>query len=335
MIDMSLPPRADVERLPVLRQSRSTVAYALLTASLIVFQVTVFVPAALLDCGARYGRRTAWIAFALAAGIAALVGPAVLKAPDARLAISYLTTIVLSHALPAVVAVPLLQKRASFGKLVATMLLVAIAGLGLAEIGTRTLGGFSMYALELKQSTESVKPALEVYRKSGMPSDALQLMERMVGYWSTTLLPSGFLTMAVIAFVLSVLMVGRLSAWRGRNAVVEDGTYLFRNFALPDWILFAFVIGGLAPLTHGVLQAVLANVLAVAVFLFAMQGFALFRFLLAAMGVGFLGAVIASMLVFFSGIGGMLLSIAGLFDPFFDFRHFKKRKDDSHESHPD
>ena len=36
-----------------------------------------------------------------------------------------------------------------------------------------------------------------------------------------------------------------------------------------------------------------------------------------------------------TGVGPLLLGLAGLFDPFFDFRHFKKRKDDSHESHSD
>ena len=36
-----------------------------------------------------------------------------------------------------------------------------------------------------------------------------------------------------------------------------------------------------------------------------------------------------------TGVGPLLLGVAGLFDPFFDFRHFKKRKDDSNESHSD
>jgi hypothetical protein len=36
-----------------------------------------------------------------------------------------------------------------------------------------------------------------------------------------------------------------------------------------------------------------------------------------------------------AGVPVLLLGVAGLFDSFFDFRHFKKRKDDSHESHSD
>jgi len=104
---------------------------------------------------------------------------------------------------------------------------------------------------------------------------------------------------------------------------------------LPDWFLFAFILGGLAPLLKGPLQMVTANVLMIAVFLYVLQGFALLRFLLAAAGVGFIGALFALGFTFITGIGPMLLGVAGLFDPFFDFRHFKKRKDDSHEGHSD
>jgi len=57
------------------------------------------------------------------------------------------------------------------------------------------------------------------------------------------------------------------------------------------------------------------------------------------MGAGPGATLIAWGLLFlFTFIGGMsllLLGLTGLFDPFFDFRHFKKRKDDSHESHSD
>jgi uncharacterized protein YybS (DUF2232 family) len=126
-----------------------------------------------------------------------------------------------------------------------------------------------------------------------------------------------------------------LSAWRARHDASEAGMYRFRDFAVPEWVLFGFVAGGLVPLTSGVVQAVLANVLTVAVFLLLFQGYALFRYMLAAMGVGFIGAVLASVFVSLSIVGLFLLALAGLFDPFFDFRHYKKRKDDSHESHSD
>ena len=116
------------------------------------------------------------------------------------------------------------------------------------------------------------------------------------------------------------------------------GAYLFRNFSLPDWLLFAFVLGGLTPLASGMLQKIAANTLAVVAFLYILQGLAIFRFLLVAMGAGFAGTMLGWLLLAFltiTGVGPLLLGVAGLFDPFFDFRHFKKRKDDSHESHSD
>jgi uncharacterized protein YybS (DUF2232 family) len=335
MIDMSLPPHAGVETAPAARSSRSAAAYALLTTSLILLRVTVFVPAALLDCGLRNGRRAAWIAAAIAMAIAAIAAPAFLPFSDVRLTATLLVAIAASLMLPALVVLPLVQRRESFGRVVTLMVLIAAAGLAVSELGTHAIAGYSPYALQTTEMKKVAVESIKAYKAAGVPSDMVTFMERGLEYLATTLLPAFFVINAAMAFILSLLMVGRLSAWRGRHEAVEDGTYRFRYFSVPEWVLFAFVIGGLVPLTHGVPQAILANVLTVAVFLFLAQGFALFRFMLAAMGIGFLGAVIASVFVFFSGIGLFFLAIAGLFDPFFDFRHFKKRKDDSHESHSD
>ncbi|HWW62173.1 MAG TPA: hypothetical protein VN181_12455, partial [Thermoanaerobaculia bacterium] len=101
--------------------------------------------------------------------------------------------------------------------------------------------------------------------------------------------------------------------------------------------LFAFVFGGLTPLMTGTLHTVAANVLMVVAFLYMLQGLAIYRALLLALGVDIGGTILGWMLMLFAmalGVGILLLAIAGLFDPFFDFRHFK-RKDDSHESHTD
>jgi hypothetical protein len=137
-------------------------------------------------------------------------------------------------------------------------------------------------------------------------------------------------------------MIGRLKAWQAhiaRSGPTEaPGAYLFRNLALPDWLLFGFILGGLTPIATGLLQKVAANVLTVVVFLYVLQGLAIFRFMLVAVGAGFAGTMLGwTLLAFltFTGVGPLLLGLAGLFDPFFDFRHFKKRKDDSHESHSD
>jgi uncharacterized protein YybS (DUF2232 family) len=335
MIDMSLPPHAGVETAPAARSSRSTGAYALLAATLILLRVTVFVPAALLDCGLRNGRRAAWIAAVIALAIVVIASPVMLASPDPRLTISFVVAVALTLVLPALLVLPLVQRRESFGRVVTLMVLVATAGLAIGEFGVRAIAHYSPYALEISEAKKAAEFSVAAYKDAGVPPEGLDFVRTGLEYLSTTLLPGGLLVSAAMAFILSLLMVGRLSAWRGRHDPVDENMYRFRHFAVPEWVLFAFVIGGLAPLTHGIPQAIFANLLAVAVFLFLAQGFALFRFMLAAMGVGFLGALIASVFVLFSGIGPFLLAIAGLFDPFFDFRHFKKRKDDSHESHSD
>ncbi|HET7435714.1 MAG TPA: DUF2232 domain-containing protein [Thermoanaerobaculia bacterium] len=331
----TIPPQAELRTGSGARTARSTAGHALLTAMLIVTQFTIFIPAALLNCALRNGRRAAWAAFAIAAALAGLASAATIGTADAKLFASYIAAIVLSHALPPMLLLPLVERRQSYGELVVLMLSGAAAGLGLTEVGTRLFAGFSLYALQVEQSKAAANVMLAKYRTAGTPAEALQGLERWFGYCTTHLVASGLLLTAAVAFILSMLMVGRLEAWRTRRTGTVSGTYLFRNFALPDWLLFAFVIGGLTPLAHGFLQTVAANVLAVVIFLFIVQGFALFRFLLAAMGVGFLGALIASVFVLASGVGAILLGIAGLFDPFFDFRHLQKRKDDSHESHSD
>jgi hypothetical protein len=84
-------------------------------------------------------------------------------------------------------------------------------------------------------------------------------------------------------------------------------------------------------------QRIGANILAVVTFLYLLQGLAIVRSLLAAAGAGFVGVTFAYLmlgLLTLTGIGPLLLSIAGLFDSFFDFRKFK-RKDHSDESHLD
>jgi hypothetical protein len=115
--------------------------------------------------------------------------------------------------------------------------------------------------------------------------------------------------------------------------------YLFRNLAFPDWLLFAFIIGGVSPLMKGVVQHVGANILAVVIFLYLVQGLAIFRSLLVTFGAGLAASLLAyamlGVLTVVGGIAPLLLSMAGLFDSFFDFRHFMKRKDDSDESHSD
>lgn len=325
------------------RQARSVAGYSFLTALMIVTPMLVFVPAALFHCALRNGRRAAWVtgiaALSLAAAYAAVV-PA--PAEYANLAWSNMAGVGLAVILPSLIALPLVERAMRFGTVVTALLAGGLSGLLITELGSRALLSFSPLAFHVSQAQKSNAEVIRFYRENKAPADMLSMMER----WSeisTILLPAVMLIMLTLIFILSLLMLGRLKVWRETAAQRQDGqaqgAWLFRNFALPDWVLFAFVLGGITPLVSGLLQTVTANTLVVVAFLYIMQGLAIFRFALVAMGAGFAGTMLAWMLLIIltlsGGAGLLLLGVAGLFDPFFNFRHPKKRKDDSHESHSD
>lgn len=328
---------------PFGQQVRSVIGYALLTALMIVTPMLVFVPAALLHCAIRNGRRAAWAVLVLALAVTSLYAVAVpASAPDAqKMTWAYLAGVALAIALPAMAAVPMVERGEKFGRVLVFLLAGAMVGLALTEIASQLLLSFSPYAAQLAEAKETSAQFVQAYRKRGMSADVLALAQRWISF-STYVLPAAILINISLVFVLSLLMFGRLKAWRELTARRGDasvlGAYLFRNFALPDWVLFAFILGGLTPLAAGLLQKVAANTLTIVVFLYILQGLAIFRFMLAAMGAGFAGTMLGWLLLAFltiTGVGPLLLGVAGLFDSFFDFRHFKKRKDDSHESHSD
>lgn len=345
MIESSLPQSEPVllPGRPFGRQVRSVLGYSLLTALMVVTPMLVFVPAALLHCAIRNGRRAAWVVLVLSLAIASLYAAAVpAPGPDAqKMAWSYLAGVALAITLPAMAAIPMVERGEPFGRVLVFLLAGAILGLALTESASQSLLSFSPYAAQVAQAKQTSVEFVQMYRAKGMPADMVQLAEQWIGF-STFVLPAVILINVTLVFVLSLLMLGRLKAWREMAARRGDGSalgaYLFRNFALPDWVLFAFILGGLTPLVSGLLQKVAANTLTIVAFLYILQGLAIFRFMLTAMGVGFAGTMLGWLLLAFltlTGVGPLLLGVAGLFDSFFDFRHFKKRKDDSHESHSD
>ena len=205
--------------------------------------------------------------------------------------------------------------------------------------------GFSPYREQIVRAHQTAAQFAAAYQRAGMPADAVTVLRKWMDV-GISCLPAFFLIDVIVVFVLSLVMFGRLRAWRevvrrresaeGEAPPVLPAVYLFRNLSLPDWLLFAFIVGGITPLATGLLQKVAANVLAVVVFLYLLQGLAIFRSLLVAVGAGFAGVMFGYLLLGFltvTGIAPLLLSVAGLFDSFFDFRHFK-RKDHSDESHP-
>jgi hypothetical protein len=327
---------------PAGRTIRSVAAYAAMTALLFLPPMFVFVPAALIHCGLRNGRRAAWLALALAvpiAGLLLLQSPQGVPSADVNMGYASFMALVLAVAVPALLVLPMVERRESFGRVVVAALIASAGGLALTEIAMQLFAHFSPYAVHATQAAEMAKAMLTSNPR--MPaSGSAATFAKTLSTIALFCLPGFLLMDIIIVFILSMVMVGRVVAWRQfveTRTLPEAAPYLFRNFSLPEWLAVAFIAAGLSPLAHGMLQKVGANVLAVVVFLYFMQGLAIFRSLLAAIGASFIGVLFAYgtlAILAFTGLSPLLLTVAGLFDSFFDFRHFN-RKDHSDESHSD
>ena len=312
------------------RIARSVAAYGLLTALMFVANMFVFIPAALFACGMRNGRRAAWIALIFALVLTALFAIQAARVPgisadDARMILSTVTFLTLAIALPALAALPMVERGESSGSVLMLATVGGGIGLLLTEAAMRTTLGFSPYAVQLAQTRL-------FWEHQQIPAAYVSGMKKFLDLFQV-IMPAVVLMMVVVAFVLSLALFSRLES--RRSASQRGSVYLFRNLSLPDWVLFAFLFGGITPLAGGLLQKVAANVLAVVVFLYFLQGLAIFRSMLVSLGVSLFGTVVGFLLIaVLLSVAVLPLSITGLFDSFFDFRHFR-RKDDSHEGHSD
>jgi hypothetical protein len=316
---------------PFGRVVASILGCAALLAFMLITPLVAFVPTALFYCAIRNGRIGAWIALVVSVSLAAVaIVPGSLASPEAKFNLGAFAVVILGVALPSMAALPMVERGRPFGRVLAFLTGGAVIGLVATEYAMRALMNFSLQAY----AAEAQKAGLQLMRMWGLPPPGPRAM-----HWNQVILPAQMLAYAILIFVLSLLMLGRLKAWREHAAGrVEVATaYLFRNLSLPEWLLFLFIAGGLTPLMSGLAQNIAANVLAVVTYLYVLQGLAIFRSVLLAANAGFAGTMLGwTLLAFltFTGVGPLLLGLAGLFDPFFDFRHFK-RKDDSHESHTD
>jgi hypothetical protein len=299
----------------------------------------VFIPTALLHCGIRNGRRAAWLLLGLSGAAAALLlYPAAAAATAAEAAATYgfLLGLFLGIGVPALAVLPMVERGEKFGRVLLYALVISIAGLAVTELTMRTFAHFSPYAAQVADVHAQTTAMVAQFVKAGYPADRFQFVQK----WTDLCVPASLLTAVATAFIFSLVMLGRLRAWRDflvrrtPDAVIAN-PYRFRYLSLPEWLLFAFVIGGLSPLAGGMLQQIGANILVITLFFYLLQGLAIFRMFIAATGAGPMGSLFAWMLLgllTLTGIAPLLLCIAGLFDTFFDFRHFN-RKDHSDESH--
>lgn len=315
---------------------RSFAIHAALTVLMLVTQVVTLLPAVLLHCGIRLGRRAAWLALAIGVAFAAFFTAfSVTTGLLPRSGYAYLIALIVCIALPTMAVLPMVQRGEAFGRVLLVALLFAAGGLFIAEGISRSLLSFSLYA-DVIEKTQTNGGAL--VKVAGAPASVIK---RSIDF-AVFCAPGSLVIEIAIFLLLSIILLGRLRGWR---AAVEGSDvslatpYLFRNLAFPDWLLFAFIVGGVSPLMKGAAQHAGANILAVVVFLYIVQGLAIVRSLLVTFGAGLGASLLAYamliVLTFAGFVAPLLLGMAGLFDSFFDFRHFLKRKDDSDESHSD
>src|SRR5207249_11301877 len=124
-------------------------------------------------------------------------------------------------------------------------------GLGATEMSMREMTGFSPFAYQVAAARVTAANFITHYQQAGIPSDAIGFLRKWmeVGVYC---LPAFLLVDIAIVFALSVVLFGRLRTWREvveRRQPNVSSPYLFRNLSLPEWLLFAFVIGGLSPLS--------------------------------------------------------------------------------------
>ena len=97
------------------KQARSMAGYTLVTALMFVSPLFVFIPASLLHCGIRIGRRAAWLLLVLATAAAALlIYPAAAAATAAEASASYgfLLALFLGIAVPGLAVLPMVRTLA-------------------------------------------------------------------------------------------------------------------------------------------------------------------------------------------------------------------------------
>lgn len=314
---------------PAGKSVRSITLHALAAALMYVSPLAVFVPAAFISSGLRNGRRGTWGAIAAAALIvmaAMMVGR---SSPLATINLAALLRLILEIGLPSAAAIVLVRRGTPLAQVILVGVGMAALGFFATEILMRRGFEYSPYEAVVGNFRQASERTLDAYRKIGMAEEGLRMMGRFSAVVANSFMPFLLIAVSVLTFVLSLVMIPRLPAGRATGE-----TYLFRNLSWPDGLLFIFILGGLAPLVRGPARMFLLNALAVVALLYLLEGLAIFRTLLIRMGLQLFGTTVAygllGLLTVY-GIAPFILFLAGLFDPFFDFRNLH-RKGESDES---
>jgi hypothetical protein len=306
--------------------------HALAAAVMYITPLLLFVPAAFITAGMRFGSRGLLYAIGGAAllllAFAFILGGLSVSTGEA----SGVARLIFTIGVPAWIATGMIVRQDGIGRVLTFAVASSTAGFVLVELLMRAAVGYSPYGTVAGAFRDAGAPTVEMYRRMGISGEGLDSVERFSNAIASTFVPSLLLIITATMFLFSIVMLSRLP-WGQRGAA----NLLFRGFRLPDWVLFGFVAGGIAPFLSGVPRLIGLNLLVVVIFLYLVQGFAVFRGVTLRMQFGVMGNVLAWMLLAFmvvNGIGIFLLFVAGLFDPFFDFRNYK-RKGENNESNTD
>lgn len=302
---------------------RSMGLHALAAAVMYVTPLLLFVPAAFISAGIRFGVRGLVTAIGGAmlvlVALASFMGGLGISPAEASGVARLFATV----GLPACLATFMIGRRAGIGSILVAAVITSAAGYGAVELLMRSTADYSPYGAIQQAFDNAGGPTIELYREMGMSGEALDAVERFSAVIVSTFIPSLLLIITGTMFLFSIVMITRLP-WSHRGAP----ELLMRGFRVPEWVLFGFVLGGISPLLSGMPRMVGLNLLAVVLFLFTVQGLGVFRGLTLRLQLGSLGMIVAwAMLAFltFNGVGLFLLFLAGLFDPFFDFRNFRQK----------
>ena len=283
------------------KQARSMAGYTLVTALMYWWGLFFVIPALVLHCGVRMGRRAAALLVVGSAILAMLLlypAATAASAAEASVTYGYLLGLFLTVGVPALAVLPMVERGEKFGRVLLYTLLLSVVGLFVTELTMRMVSGFSLYAAQVAEVHAQTTVLAGNLVKAGFPVERVHFLQK----WTDLSVPGSALTSIAIAFVFSLVMLGRLRAWREfilrrTPEAALANPYRFRNLSLPEWLLFAFVVSGLSPLASGMTQQIGANVLAVVSFLYLLQGLAIFRSFVAATGVGPMGSLFAWMLL--------------------------------------
>ena len=188
------------------KQARSMAGYVLLTALMFVSPLFVFIPASLLHCGIRMGRRAAWLLLILSSVIAALLiypAAAASTAAEAQTSYAYLLGLFLAIALPGLVVLPMVERGEKFGRVLLYALVLSIAGLGVTELTMRMAAhGFSPYAAQVAEAHTQISTMVAAFVKAGVPEDRFAFLSK----WTAMCVPTILLVNVTIVFVFSLEM---------------------------------------------------------------------------------------------------------------------------------